>query len=277
MNLLVLGPPGTFSHEAASLLYPDANISFANNFDALFETISSFDQNKLSSLKAKTSKLTPLIGLVPIENSLHGSVDEILDLLRETKVRLWKVDDIAIHHSFGAKHADAVTKIASHPQALRQCRKWIKEHYPQAEQLPFSSTAAAVEAAASDNSIGAIALKKTIEKHGLPVVHDDIEGADNTTRFGIVALQDPFPDLVRTQMTIMFHPREDYPGLLHRLLTPFKIYDVNLTRIENRPIGSKIGDYFFYVDFMGNRNDTRTQKVLGELRELADVEVLGEW
>lgn len=263
MRLITLGPAGTFSHEAALSLYPDATIEFANNFDALFEMI--------------TKEKGKLIGLVPVENSLHGSVDEILDLLRETDVRLWKMQDVAIHHAFGAQDSKKVKTIASHPQALKQCRQWIRQHYLFARQLATESTALAADMAKDDPTIGAIALKKTIEGRGLPVVEDGVEGSDNTTRFGIVALKDPFPELKRTQMSILFHPREDYPGLLHRILTPFKVYDVNMTRIENRPVGSKIGDYNFYVDFIGNRDDERTKKVLSELRELADVKVLGEW
>jgi prephenate dehydratase len=80
-------------------------------------------------------------------------------------------------------------------------------------------------------------------------------------------------------MSIAIHPLpdKDKPGLLHQLLTPFKVYDVNLTRIENRPTGKKLGDYNFFVDFVGNPDDARTKKVLSELQELADIRVLGAW
>lgn len=262
MHLITLGPLGTFSHEAATLAFPDAQIALANNFDQLFEQL---------------QDNPALLGFVPIENSLHGSVDEILDLLRETKARLRRTYDVAIQHSFGALEVSKIKAVASHPQALRQCRKWLKKHHPTLEHMPMRSTAAAIDHALKDSSIAAIALAKSMMNANLPVIAEDIEGADNTTRFGIVALIDPFPDLKRTQLMIMLHPHEDYPGLLHKLLTPFKIYDVNMTRIENRPVGSKLGDYFFYIDFLGRRNDPGVKKVMEELEQLAEVEVLGEW
>ncbi len=264
MNILTLGPAGTFSHEATQEIFPDAEVHFAPNFDRLFDML---------------SQDTKAIGVVPVENSLHGSIDEILDLLRETDIKIWRMHELRIRHAFGCKDPRAITKIASHPQALRQSRLWLKQHYPEAIHLPTSSTAAAVELVKTDATIGVIASPKLIKESGLTLVSEDVEGTNNTTRFGIVSVTDPFPALERTRMSIALHPRvgEDKPGLLHRLLTPFKVYDVNLTRIENRPTGKRLGDYNFFVDFMGNPDDMRTKKVLDELKQLADVRILGEW
>ncbi len=262
MILHLLGPAGTFSHDAALHLFPDAECVFMPHFDALFFTLSASPDR---------------VGFVPIENSLHGSVDDILDLQRETDVKLWKTYEVTIRHAFGARKPSHITAIASHPQALKQCRQWLQKEYPMLEHLPVISTARAIEMAAQDESIGAIGLAESMERAGLPVIAKGIEGASNTTRFGIVSLRDPFPDAVRQQMSIVLHPREDYPGLLHTLLTPFKIYDVNLTRIENRPVGGSLGDYYFFLDFFGSPKDPRTQKVLKELERLAEVKVLGEW
>lgn len=262
MHLLTLGPAGTFSHEAAIQAFPDAALQFANNFDELFDR-----------LAADPS----LVGFVPVENSLHGSVDEILDLLRETHVKLWRMVEASINQAFGALDTSAITQVASHTQALRQCRAWLKAHYPHLQHVSVSSTSAAIQMALEEPSTAAIGLASTMAERGLPIIADSIEGSNNTTRFGIVALADPFPNLSRVQMSILIHPHEDYPGLLHKILTPFKIYDVNLTRIENRPVGSKLGDYYFFIDFLGTQQDERTKKVLGELRTMADIKVLGEW
>ena len=101
-----------------------------------------------------------------------------------------------------------------------------------------------------------------------------------TTRFAVVATENPFPEHAATEMGLVFHPTGDRPGLLHDLLTPFKIYDVNLTKIENRPTGKEIGDYLFYLHFEGNSNNARVQKVLEEFENFDDVEIakiLGEW
>lgn len=264
MTIHTLGPAGTFSHEATEKIFPTGDIRFSPNFDHLFDQLMAAPKD---------------IGVVPVENSLHGSIVEIIDLLRETDVKIWQMHEVAIRHAFACTDVTRVTTVASHPQALRQSRVWLKENFPDALHLPTSSTAAAVEIAKKDPTIGAIASESLIASSGLTLVSRDVEGESNTTRFGIVSVTNPFPDLPRTRMSIALHPRagEDKPGLLHRLLTPFKVYDVNLTRIENRPTGKRLGDYNFFVDFVGSSGEERTQKVLSELRELADIRVLGEW
>ncbi len=264
MNVYTLGPSGTFSHEATLEIFPNAEIIFAPNFDRLF-----------SLLMADTSAF----GVVPVENSLHGSIDEILDVLRETTVKIWRMHEVRIRHFFGCLDQSKITKIASHPQALRQSRVWLQKNFPDALHLPMPSTAAAVEIAIKDPSVGVIASKTLIENSRLELISGDIEGEDNTTRFGIVSVADPFPTMKRTHMSIAIHPLpdNDKPGLLHQLLTPFKIYDINLTRIENRPTGKRLGDYNFFVDFVGSTEDPRTIKVLTELRALADIRILGRW
>lgn len=258
-----LGPAGTFSHEAAERIFPKGNIVFDPNFDALFGLLA--------------ENVTD-IGVVPIENSLHGSIDEVLDLLYESEdVQIIQTHDVAIKHAFGARDPRKVTKVASHVQALRQCRIWLKQHYPNVEHVPTTSTAKAAELAAVDTSVGAIASVKVLQSNDLTVIAEDTEGEGNTTRFAIVSATDHFPDLKRTHMTVVLRPSVDKPGLLHALLTPFKIYDVNLTRIESRPSGERFGHYVFYLDFLGTSSDPRTKKVMEELRELADIKVLGEW
>lgn len=263
MNILTLGPAGTFSHEATQTIFPQEDVRFEPNFDRLFDSL----------MEDKTA-----IGVVPIENSLHGSIDEILDLLRETDVKVWRMHEVRIRHAFGCTDQMSVTRVASHPQALRQSRLWLKKHYPEAIHLPMPSTAAAVELAKTDASVGAIASANLLKQSGLTIISEDVEGSANTTRFGIVSRTDPFPGSVRSHMSIVIHtPKDDRPGLLHLLLTPFKVYDVNLTRIENRPTGLRLGDYNFFIDFVGNQGDARTKKVLAELSELAEIRVLGEW
>lgn len=258
-----LGPAGTFSHEAAEAIFKKGQIVFDPNFDALFSALEKYPQD---------------VGVVPIENSLHGSIDEILDLLYESNtVRIIRTHDIAIKHAFGALDATKVTKVASHAQALRQCRLWLKKFYPDAEHVPVSSTAKAAELAAADLHTGAIASVRVLRKNKLTVIAEDTEGEGNTTRFAIVSATDHFPSLTRAHMTIVLRPTCDRPGLLHALLTPFKVYDVNLTRIESRPSGDKFGQYVFFLDFLGNSKEARTKQVLKELAELAEVTVLGEW
>lgn len=264
MKVCVLGPAGTFSEEAALTFFPEADLELLPNLDDLFESI------------GREGKL----GFVPFENSLHGSVDEVLDFLVQTTVCVWRTHDVRIVHAFGARDPKTVTKIASHPQAIAQCRPYLRRRFPHVELFPVNSTVSAIDLALRDPTVGAIALKKTMEERGLAVVSEEVEGENNTTRFAVVAKDDPFPASARTQMGIVFHPVGDRSGLLHDILVPFKIYDVNLTRIENRPTGRKLGDYLFFLHFQGTRSDARVLKVLeelGRIKEIEIVKVLGEW
>ncbi len=261
-HLLTLGPAGTSAHDAAVELFPKADITLAPNFDALFETL----------------QKNGGVGFVPIENSLHGSVDEVLDLLIETDVKMWRAYDVSIHFALGGRDPKSITKIASHSQALAQCREFLHEKFPQTERFPVSSSAFAIELGLSDPTIGVIARESTMTQRGLPIIQKDIHRAGNTTRFAVISKTDPFPEGPKTQMSVVLHLKnDDRPGLLHAILTPFKIYDVNLTRIQNRPTGKRLGDYHFFLDFLGTRDSARVQKTLEEIGAFADIRILGEW
>ncbi len=262
-RLITLGPTGTFSSEAAQLLFPDAALDLYPNFDMVFDVL----------------QKTNGIALVPLENSLHGSVDEVLDLILETDTHVWRTDEIAVRQSIGALDRSKVKRVASHSQALSQCREYLRREFLTAERFPTSSTVMAIDLALKDPTIAAIGSTQTMKQRGLPVLAEDIQSkSSNTTRFAVVAKEDPFPDRSKTQMSVVLHlKKDDRPGLLHDMLTPFKIYDVNLTRIENRPTGERLGDYLFFLDFMGNRKSPRVQKVLEEIGTFADIRFLGEW
>lgn len=263
-HILVLGPSGTFSHEAAESLFPNADVSFAPNFDMLFDQLESDGG----------------IGLVPIENSQHGSVDEVLDRLVQTSVCIWQTKDFEICYAFGASDPNDVQTVASHPQALAQCRLYLKEHYPLAERFPVSSTAYAIDLASADPTMGVVASKKALNESNLTIVAEDIEPQHNTTRFAVVSKTDPFPKSERNQMGIVFHPTADRPGLLHDILDSFKRNTVNLTRIENRPTGEKLGDYLFFLNFEGTPSDPRIQATLAEFEAIPEIEIvkiLGKW
>ena len=264
MKIATLGPAGTFSHEAATTLFSDKEIELAPNFDVVFDMVESGKH----------------LGFVPFENSVQGSVHEVLDLLVERDAQIFRTYDVNIHHALGAQNADVVTTIASHPQALAQCRKYLHENYHNAERFPVSSTAYALDLAREDPTMAVIAPKQTIEEVGLELIDEDLQENGNMTRFAVIAKEDPFPDEERHFMGLVFHPIADRPGLLHHILVAFKIYDVNLTKIENRPTGKGIGDYHFYVHFEGDPHDARVQKCLEELNTIKEIEIvkmLGEW
>ncbi len=262
-RLITLGPAGTFSSEAAKTLFPDATLELYPNFDMVFDAL----------------KKTNGVALVPLENSLHGSVDEVLDLIIETDTHVWRTDEISVRQAIGALDRRKVKRVASHSQALAQCRQFLRREFLTAERFPTSSTVMAIEMALKDPTIAAVGPAQIMRERGLPILQEDIQSkASNTTRFAVVAKEDPFPERPKTQMSIVLHlKKDDRPGLLHDMLTPFKVYDVNLTRIENRPTGERLGDYLFFLDFLGNRASVRVQKILEEIGTFADIRFLGEW
>ncbi|NOS66850.1 MAG: prephenate dehydratase, partial [Candidatus Peribacteraceae bacterium] len=247
----------------AKTLFPDAALDLYPNFDMVFDAL----------------KKTNGVALVPLENSLHGSVDEVLDLILETDTHVWRTDEISVRQAIGALDRTKVKRVASHSQALSQCREYLRKEFLTAERFPTSSTVMAIDLALKDPSIAAIGSPQTMKERGLPILAEDIQSrTSNTTRFAVVAKEDPFPGSPKTQMSVVLHlKKDDRPGLLHAMLTPFKVYDVNITRIENRPTGERLGDYLFFLDFFGNRESPRVQKVLDEIREYADIRFLGEW
>ncbi len=260
-KVALLGPEGTFSYAMGKKLFPDSEYILCQNFDRVF------------SMCQKEQCL----GLVPIENSLFGSVDEVLDLLIGSKMSIWKTVDLPVHHALGAKNMKAVHTIASHPQALAQCRHYMSEHQATMYRLPTMSSVQAIELALQNEGIAAIGSAKTMEKLGLPIIDKDIQGKGNTTRFAIVAEKDPFPELERKQMSIQVMLREDTPGALFRALAPLKEHQCNMSRIVSRPTGAGIGNYVFVIDFAGNKKQPQVMAMLKELQALADIQILGEW
>lgn len=262
-RLITLGPAGTFSSEAAKTLFPDATLDLYPNFDMVFDAL----------------KKTNGVALVPLENSLHGSVDEVLDLILETDTHVWRTDEIAVRQAIGALDRSKVKRVVSHSQALSQCREYLRKEFLSAERIPVNSTVMAINMALKDPSLAAIGAPHVMKKRGLPIIAEDIQSkASNATRFAVVAKDDPFPERKKTQMSVVLHlKKDDKPGLLHAMLTPFKVYDINITRIENRPTGERLGDYLFFLDFHGNRESARVQKALEEIGEYCDIRFLGEW
>lgn len=260
-RIALLGPEGTFSHAMSKKLFPENEHVLCQNFERVFHAC----------------EHQGCLGVVPIENSLFGAVDEVLDLLINSPVRIWKTIDFPVHHAIGALDPSRVTTIASHPQALAQCRKYLKERYANAYRLPTMSSVQAIELALAQPHIAAIGSAKTMEKMGLSVLETDVQGTGNTTRFALVATDDPEPSFKRKSLSIRMELREDRPGILLESLAPFKEHGRNMSRIVSRPTGTGIGNYVFVIDFEGSLEEPDVQKLLNELNTVAIVRLLGQW
>jgi len=273
MRIAYLGPEGSFCGAAAAELTADRDVELVPSASV---------QTALDA--ARASEVDG--ALVPIENSVEGSVSVTLDELANGQ-RLVIVDEVVIPVRFslltrpGTKPGD-VMRIATHPHAQAQVRRWLAEHYPQAHVIPAMSTAAAAEALTDPDAPidAAVSQRTAAEIYGLDVLAEDIQDTDDaTTRFVLVRLPGDIPAPTGAdKTTLSLYMRLDEPGALLAILTEFAVRGVNMTRIESRPTRKAMGDYFFSVDVEGHVADARVSEALMGLHRIClDVRFLGSY
>ncbi len=219
-------------------------------------------------------------GVVPVENSLEGSIARAYDLMLESTLQVCgEIEHRVIHCLIGRPDAglDDIRKVYSHPQALAQCRSFLK--HLNAELIPTYDTAGSVkmlrEGGTPDSA--AIAGARAAEIYGMKVLAREIEdNPNNFTRFFILARKDS-PPTGNDKTSIVFSAK-DRPGSLYEVLAEFARRNLNLTKLESRPTRQKPWQYNFYLDFAGHRGDKAAREVLQRLEELCIfVKVLGSY
>ena len=204
------------------------------------------------------------IGLVPVENSIEGSVGITLDMLLEHDVTIVGETVVAIEHCLLSKgRKEDVRIILSHPQALAQCRHFLKENFKGVELRTTGSTSHAARLATEFEEMAAIASRESAQMYGLNILLSNIQDREhNHTRFLIMVRSDhpaTYPkqncgDCAYKTSIIVYLDR-DRPGALYEILGEFASRNINLTRIESRPSKKTLGDYLFYMDLEGNTSD----------------------
>ena len=274
MTIGYLGPEGTFSQAALLQLLA------AQEVDAPVEAFGSVT----SALQAVRDGRAAS-ALVPIENSVEGSVPATLDELANGEPLMISAEitlPVQLHLWVrpGTRLAD-IKRIATHPHAQAQCRIWLHENLPLAEVVPAMSTASAAAAVAREDLFdAAIAAPWAGPPLGLaPVAQNIADNPDATTRFVLVSpYGKPPAPTGADKTTLMLYMREDHPGALLEILTEFAVRGVNLTLIVSRPTKKVMGDYFFTVDAEGHIDDARVGEALAGLHRLcAHVRFLGSY
>ena len=267
-----LGPRGTFA-EAAIRGLPssaDAQLIPALSVPSALEMV-------------RSGEVTG--ALVPIENSVEGSVPTTLDdLSHGTTLEIVEETAIPVEFSLlvrpGTTLAE-IKRIATHPHAHAQCVEWLASNLPGVHVLPAMSTARAAADLTEDANYQAAICSPTAAAHyGLEVLHENIGDNDAAwTRFILVRraghrLASTGND--KTTVTLFIH--QDHPGALLEILTEFEVRGINLTRIESRPTKRALGDYFFSIDFEGHIDDERVGEAMKGLHRIcADVKFLGSY
>jgi len=262
----IQGEKGSFSHEAArAALGEGIRLLCRPSFDALFEAVAKGGAER---------------GVVPIENSLAGSIHENYDRLRASSLRIVAETQVRIRHCLIARPGASLTslrRVASHPVALAQCRRFFLER-PQLEAVAAYDTAGAVSDLLRDGpaSQAAIASRLAAELYGGQVLMEGIEDDPaNFTRFLIVSREGAL-SAPPSKTTLVF-TLENVPGALHRALGVFASRGVDLSKIESRPLHGRPWEYAFYLDVLGDPDG-----VAGEaIRELegmaAELRVFGSY
>lgn len=224
--------------------------------------------------------------VIPIENTLHGSVHENYDLLLKFPLPIQGETFVRIVHNVIAPPGvsfRSVRRIYSHPVALNQCRRFFEKH-PAIEKIPFYDTAGSVKMIMRESlrDAAAIASSAAASQYGAVIVRKCIEDdPENFTRFFLLGRKTArFPRSSRNAdqpfKTSVVFSTKNIPGALFRSLSAFALRDLNLTKIESRPLRGKPWEYLFYLDFLGHVEDKASRNALNHLAELADMlKVLG--
>lgn len=296
-----LGPRGTFTEGAARAYAAAPRLFSGADVERILQP---FDD--IPSLLRAAARGDVDDAVVPVENSIEGTVNVTLDTLVH-EVDLHVVADIVLpirHHLLVPRGADwrRIVAVVSHPQALAQCRLWLDKHLPGVRLEAALSTAAAAARIgngggqkgaeySNNNVVAAIGNFFSAELYGLDVAVQDIQGASiNETRFFVVR---PAPDDVEASAgggpggpspegpwltSVAFAFAADGPGNLYVALGEFARRGVNLTKLESRPARQALGEYIFFVDFEGHKEDGPVADALHALgRACTFVKVLGSY
>ncbi|MFL5825994.1 MAG: prephenate dehydratase [Thermoleophilaceae bacterium] len=272
MRVAFLGPAGTYAEEALRVSAPGLveEVSYASVYEAVMAV-----QNGEAER-----------AVVPIENSLEGSVSATLDVLaaEATDVRIAAEVDLAIHHCLIARDGtsvERVERVLSHPQATAQCARFLRERLPDAERANTPSTAEAVRmVAAEQHPWAALGSRFAADLYGCQVLDDQVaDSEDNVTRFVWLAPESEPGDPEAAKTSIVFWGFNDQsPGALVDVLRELADRGINLTKIESRPRRVRLGHYMFFADLDGAESDPVVREALDRLRARVEtLRVLGSY
>jgi prephenate dehydratase len=263
MKIAIQGEAGSFSEEAARHMVPNCAIISCSRSPEVFD---------------KVAKGTVQAAVIPIENSLAGSVAEHFDLLLTRDVFVQREFRLRIVHNLIAAPGvklNALSRVFSHPVALDQCRDFFRKH-PGVEATPFYDTAGSVKHVIDNDlkNAAGIAGKQAAKVYGGSILKAGIEDdKKNFTRFFLIRRKRQV--LPRANKTSIVFKVRNIPGALFKALSVFALRDISLSKIESRPLRGKLWEYVFYVDFLRGEDEAASNALrhLGEVAEF--VKVLG--
>ena len=272
LSIAYLGPPGT-NTETAAMAYVEHLKQITGQ-----ECMLCPDPTIAASLETVALGEAAL-GVVPVENSLEGSVSVTLDTLWQLHdLQIQKALVLPISHALisWASSLSAIKTVYSHPQALAQCQGWLEKTLPSSQLIPTNSTTEAVMRSSEDYETAAIASARAAELYQAPILaHPINDRPENYTRFWVVGKQ-PSPGGSHTSLAFSFPA--NVPGALVKPLQTFANRGINMSRIESRPTKRSLGEYLFFIDLEADGRDLRTREALAELETYTEtIKIFGSY
>lgn len=264
LKIAYLGPEGTWTHQAA-----------INKFGS---SVTYVPKPGFQDVFDEVARRRAHYGVVPIENSSEGAVNHTLDLFADSHLKICAQILLRIENCLMSKvPREEIKVLYSHPQVFGQCRNWLQQNFPATDRVEVSSTTRAAEIAARTPNAAALGGALGGRLHGLNILETSIQdSATNTTRF-LVLSEKTCPPTGNDRTSIMFSVRNE-PGSLYKALTPFKEFQINMSKIESRPSRRRDWEYFFFVDILGHCEDEKLVKALRELEaQCSFVKILGSY
>ena len=265
MKVSFQGEPGAYSEQAVFNYFGEVETVPCESFDAMFDAVVSGKSDA---------------ALAPIENSLAGSIHQNYDLLLRHDLHIVGEYFLRVQHCLitnpGVTMED-IKKAISHPQALGQCAAYLRNHGIKAEQVYDTAGSVKMLKESGARDVAAIASKRAAELYGMQILQEGIEdNPENFTRFLAVRRESIVPE--REAKTSIVFTLKNVPGSLFKAMSVFALRDLDLTKIESRPLQGSPWEYLFYIDFIGSVHDETVQRALDHLGEYAVMlRVLGSY
>lgn len=265
LKIAYLGVEGAFSYEAATTLYPNATYFNYESFKSIFKAL----ENKEVDY-----------GVIPIENTSTGIINDNYDFLREYNFYIVKELSLKIKQNLlGIKGANLedILEIYSHVEAIKQSKEFLDNNHIKANLFNNTATSAKYIKSLNNKNIGAIASLSCAKLYDLAVLKENINSNDcNETRFVSISNNLEYNEDSST-ISIIFN-LEHKCGTLYNILKIFNDYKLNMTRIESRPIKNKPYEYYFYIDFNGNLNNLKVKEALTKIGNISlNLRILGNY
>lgn len=259
------GAPGAYQELAAREMFPQCEPQCVPTWENVFQAV-------------HTGKAD--IGIVPVENTTAGTVNEVYDLLLKYDLSIHRSCSKKIHHCLAAVSGatlDSVKRVCSHPHALPQCDGFISKHGYARMQMANTAVAAQYVRDTKDITLAAICSKEAAMHYGLTILAENINDLQhNETRF--IAVSRELTSLPQDNRIEIVMNLENTAGSLNSVLSIFADYDIDMTEIHSRPLKNSPWCYVFYLDFTGNLRDANVQALLYQLfEELPYLKVIGSY